>query len=73
MNDKLDSIVKCIDISKYTKKVIKENLIFAIGVKILVLILCALGIASMWQAVFADTGVTLLTIINTMKILRRKT
>lgn len=72
MNDKLDSIVKCIDISKYTKKVIKENLIFAIGVKILVLILCALGIASMWQAVFADTGVTLLTIINTMKILRRK-
>ena len=72
MNDKLDSIIKCIDISKYTKKVIKENLIFAIGVKILVLILCALGIASMWQAVFADTGVTLLTIINTMKILRRK-
>ena len=72
MNDKLDSIVKCIDISKYTKKVIKENLIFAIGVKILVLILCALGIASMWQAVFADTGVTLLTIINTMKILRRR-
>lgn len=72
MNDKLDSIVKCIDISKYTKKVIKENLIFAIGVKILVLILCALGIASMWQAVFADTGVTLLTIINTMRILRRK-
>ena len=72
MNDKLDSIVKCIDISKYTKKVIKENLFFAIGVKILVLILCALGIASMWQAVFADTGVTLLTIINTMKILRRR-
>ena len=72
MNDKLDSIVKCIDISKYTKKVIKENLIFAIGVKILVLILCALGIASMWQAVFADTGVTLLKIINTMKILRRR-
>ena len=72
MNDKLDSIIKCIDISKYTKKVIKENLIFAIGVKILVLILCALGIASMWQAVFADTGVTLLTIINTMKILRRR-
>ena len=72
MNDKLDSIIKCIDISKYTKKVIKENLIFAIGVKILVLILCALGIASMWQAVFAHTGVTLLTIINTMKILRRR-
>ena len=60
------------DISRFTNKIIKENLIFAIGIKVLVLILSALGIASMWQAVFADVGVTLLTILNSLRILKRK-
>lgn len=73
MNDDLDKILTAIDISKYTNKIIKENLIFALGTKILVLILSAVGIASMWQAVFADTGLTLLTILNTTRILRKKT
>ena len=72
MTDELQKIVTGIKISKYTTKIIKQNLIFAIGVKILVLILSALGIASMWQAVFADTGVTLITIINTTRILKSK-
>lgn len=71
MTDELDKIVDGIKIAKHTSKIIKQNLIFAIGVKVLVLILSSFGIASMWQAVFADTGVTLLTILNTTRILKK--
>lgn len=71
MNDNLDSLVTLRKISKKTNKIIKQNLLFAIGVKILVLLLSALGISTMWQAVFADTGVTLLTILNTTRILKK--
>ena len=70
MNDSLTKIPLAIEISKLTKRIIKQNLIFAIGVKVFVLILSAFGISSMWQAVFADTGVTLLTILNT-RIIRK--
>ena len=71
MNDKLDKIIEAINISKKTTKIIKQNVVFAIGIKILVLILSAIGISSMWQAVFADTGLTLLTILNTTRILKK--
>lgn len=71
MNDDLTKIIDAINISKKTTKIIKENLIFAIGIKVLVLVLSALGISSMWQAVFADTGLTLLTILNTTRILKK--
>lgn len=71
MNDQIEKIPLSINISKYTKKIIKENLIFAITTKILVLGLNILGMTSMYQAVFADTGVTLLTIINTTRILKK--
>lgn len=71
MNDDLEKIDKSISISKYTNRVIKENLIFAIGVKIIILILSVFGITTMWSAVFSDTGVTLLTILNTLKIIRK--
>lgn len=71
MTDELEKIVTGIKISKNTNKIIKQNLIFAIAVKIIVLILSALGISSMWQAVFADTGVTLITILNTTRILKK--
>lgn len=71
MNDELMKIIETINISKKTNKIIKQNLIFAIGVKVLVLILSAIGISSMWQAVFADTGLTLLTILNTTRILKK--
>lgn len=72
MNDELNKIIEAISISKKTTKIIKQNLIFAIGIKILVLLLSAIGISSMWQAVFADTGLTLLTILNTTRILKTK-
>jgi len=68
MNDDLMKISEGIDISKYTNYIIKQNLIFAIGVKVIILLLSVVGIASMWFAVFADTGVTLLTVLNTIRI-----
>ena len=71
LNDDLEKIPLGISISKYTKHIIKENLIFAIGVKAVILILSVLGLASMWLAVFADTGVTLLTILNTLRIIKK--
>lgn len=71
MGDDLAKIPTAISISKYTKKIIKQNLIFAMTVKILILLLSVLGFANMWMAVFADTGVTLLTIINTLRIMKK--
>ena len=53
-------------------KIVKENIIFAIAVKILVLILSALGISTMWQAVFADVGVSILAILNAIRALHTK-
>lgn len=70
MTDELSKILEGIQISKKTNRVIKQNLIFAIGTKIAVLILSILGMASMWQAVFADVGTTLITILNTIRILK---
>ena len=70
MTDELSKIVDAIYISKKTNKIIKQNLIFSIGVKILTLILSLFGIADMWQAVFADVGTTLITIFNTLRILK---
>ena len=68
MNDNLDSILTSIKISKTTNQLIKENLIFALGVKIIILILSLFGLTNMWIAVLADTGVTVLTILNTLRI-----
>ena len=71
MNDDLNKIPLGIDISKYTKKIIKQNLLFAILTKIIILLLGVLGIATMYLAVFADTGVTLITILNTLRIRKK--
>ena len=71
LKDDLEKIPLGISISKYTKHIIKENLIFAIGLKAVILVLSVLGLASMWLAVFADTGVTLLTILNTLRIIKK--
>ena len=70
MTDSIERINDAIDISKKTSKIIRENLIFSIGVKILILILSAFGIANMWEAVFADVGVTLITVLNAIRILK---
>ena len=71
MSDELSRIPLAINISKYTKRIIKENLIFAMSVKVVILLLSIFGYANMWLAVFADTGVTLLTILNTLRIMNK--
>ena len=71
MNDNLEKIVTAINISKKTNKIIKENLIFALGIKLLVLVLTLIGISTMLEAVFADVGVTVLCILNTLRLLKK--
>lgn len=71
MTDEISKIADAIDISKKTMKIVKENIIFAISVKIIVLILSMLGIATMWSAVFADVGVSVLAILNALRILKK--
>ncbi len=71
MNDDLAKIPYLLKLSDFTKHIIYQNLIFAITIKILILIASLFGLANMWFAVFADTGVTLLTILNTLRILRK--
>lgn len=70
MTDELHKLLEAISISKKTNRIIKQNLVFAIGIKILILLLSLLGITDMWEAVFADVGTTLITIFNTIRILK---
>ena len=71
MQDELECILKAINISVYTKKIVKQNLIMAMSVKILIFLLSVFGMANMWMAVISDTGVTLLTVLNTLRIIRK--
>ena len=70
MDDKPSKVAQAITISRRTIRIAKENIWFAIGIKVLVLVLAALGLASMWMAVFADVGVTVLAVLNAMRALR---
>ena len=72
MTDEPSKIANAIKISKKTMIIVKENIVFAITVKILVLLLSAIGLATMWAAVFADVGVSVIAIINALRILRVK-
>ena len=71
MDDDLRKISKVIEISRKTLRIVKQNIVFALGVKGLVLILGALGFATMWAAVFADVGVAVLAILNSMRTLSK--
>ncbi len=72
MTDELTKIAQAIRISKETMKIVKQNIVFALIIKISVLILGALGFANMWLAVFADVGVSIIAILNSMKTLKIK-
>ena len=72
MTDEPSKIVNAIKLSKRTMKIVKENIVFAIFIKILVLILSAAGISTMWEAVFADVGVSVIAVINALRALRVK-
>lgn len=71
MSDDLTKINTCINISRFTNFIIKENLVFAILTKIIILILSIFGLTNMWFAVFADTGVTVITVLNSLRILKK--
>jgi Cd2+/Zn2+-exporting ATPase len=70
MDDKPSKIAKAIQIARRTIRIAKENIGFAIGIKVLVLVLATMGLATMWMAVFADVGVTVLAVLNAMRALR---
>ena len=72
MTDEPSKVVKAIKLSRRTMRIVRENIIFAISIKILVLILAAIGIATMWGAVFADVGVSIIAIINALRALNIK-
>lgn len=70
MDDDPEKIALAIDISKKTRRIVRQNIVFALGVKLAVLILGALGMANMWEAVFADVGVSVIAILNAMRALK---
>ena len=72
MDDKLYNIVRGIKLAKRTMSIAKQNIIFALGVKLIFLLLAAIGFGTMWEAVFADVGVTVICIINAMRNLQTK-
>lgn len=71
MDGKLSSFGKAIKTAKRTKQIIMQNIYIAIGIKVIVLILGAFGISNMWQAVFADVGVTFITVLNSLRIFKK--
>ena len=70
MDDKPSKILKAILIARKTMSIVKQNIVFALGIKALFLILGAFGIVTMWGAVFADTGVALLAVLNSLRALK---
>lgn len=72
MDDKPSKIAEAMRISQKTLRIVKQNIIFALGIKAIVLLLGALGVATMWEAVFADVGVSVIAILNAMRALRVK-
>ena len=70
MTDEPINIVKAIQIAKKTNKIVWQNIIFALGIKIIVLILGAGGVATMWEAIFADVGVALIAVLNAMRVMK---
>ena len=70
MDDNPAGISKAIKIAGKTVKIVRQNIIFAISVKVLILIMVAVGLASMWAAVFADVGVSFIAILNALRAMR---
>ncbi|MBR5076484.1 MAG: heavy metal translocating P-type ATPase, partial [Bacteroidales bacterium] len=70
MDDKPSKVADAIGIARRTRRIARENMYLAIGIKLAVLALAACGLATMWMAVFADVGVTVLAVVNAMRALR---
>ena len=70
MDDDINKIPSVIGIARKTIRIVKENIVFALSVKVIILILGALGLTTMWLAVFGDVGVAVIAILNSMRALR---
>ena len=70
MDDDIRKIADTVKISRKTLKIVRQNIVFALGIKAIVLLLGALGFANMWAAVFADVGVSVIAILNSMRTLK---
>ena len=70
MNDALEKIPLAMEIARFTKRIVIQNIVLALGIKILVIILGTAGAASLWEAVFADVGVALLAVLNATRVLK---
>jgi len=71
MTDEPSKVAELMDIARFTMRIVRQNICFALGVKIIFLALGAFGIATMWEAVFADVGVSLIAVLNAMRIIRK--
>ena len=72
MTDEPSGIVRAIKLARKNMRIVKENIVFAISIKVLVLVLSALGMSTMWEAVFADVGVAVIAILNALRMLKVK-
>ena len=72
MTDEPSKLVDAIKVAKRTKRIVTQNIVFALGIKFLFLVLGAFGIAGMWEAVFGDVGVMILAVLNSMRMLKTK-
>ena len=70
MTDEPSKIAKAIEIARKTNKIVWQNIVFVLGVKAIVLILSAGGVATMWEAIFADVGVALIAVLNAMRVMK---
>lgn len=70
MTDEPSKLADAVRISRYTLRIVKQNIAFALGVKLLVMLLGAFGVATMWEAVFADVGVSLIAVLNAIRALK---
>ena len=70
MTDEIGKVATSIRIAKNTKKIVTQNIVFALGIKLIILTLGAFGIATMWEAVFADVGVSIIAILNSIRALK---
>jgi Cd2+/Zn2+-exporting ATPase len=71
MTDSPSKVIDAIDVSNSTRNIVWQNIIIAMGIKLIFIILGVFGIASMWEAVFGDIGVTLIAIFNSIRILKK--
>ena len=72
MNDAPSKLAKAIEIAKRTNTIVWQNIVFALAIKVIILILVAVGMGTMWEAVFGDVGVTVLAVLNSMRALKYK-